>query len=65
MGRLETCSVDNRMRFVAAVEGGEETMSALCRRFRIARKTGYAWLSRYGEGRVALLLSWPKSRARP
>ena len=61
MGRLETCSVDNRMRFVAAVEGGEETLSALCRRFRIARKTGYAWLSRYGEGGIAGLAD--RSRA--
>jgi transposase InsO family protein len=36
-----------RMRFIVAVEAGEETMAELCRRFGISRKTGYKWLARY------------------
>ena len=30
----ETCAVDERMRFVLAVEGQEEAMAAVCRRVR-------------------------------
>lgn len=47
MGYLETRAVDKRMRFVTAVEAGEETVAALCRRFDLSRKTGYKWLERY------------------
>ena len=50
MGKPETRVVDKRMRFVAAVEAGEETMAALCRRFELSRKTGYKWLARYCAG---------------
>lgn len=47
MGCLETRAVDKRLRFVSAVEVGEETMAALCRRFDLSRKSGYKWLERY------------------
>jgi putative transposase len=47
MGKPETRAVDKRMRFVAAVELGEETVTAQCRRFGFSRKTGYKWLERY------------------
>src|SRR6266446_5449926 len=47
MGKPETRAVDKRMRFVAAVEAEEETVTALCRRFGFSRKTGYKWLERY------------------
>lgn len=47
--------LDERIRFIADVEGGEETMAALCRRYGISRKTGYVWLARYrGEGPAGL-----------
>src|SRR5437868_10752512 len=49
MGWKETCAVDERMRFVIAVEQQEESFSAVCRRFSVSRKTGYKWLGRYGE----------------
>jgi putative transposase len=49
MGWMETCAVDERMRFVIAVEKQEESFSALCRRFKVSRKTGYKWLERYEE----------------
>jgi len=47
MGKLGARAVDKRMRFVTAAEAGEETMTALCRRFGLSRKTGYKWLQRY------------------
>ncbi len=47
MEKLETHAVDKRMRFVTGVEAGEETVTALCRRFGFSRKTGYKWLERY------------------
>lgn len=36
-----------RMAFVRAVESDEDSMSALCARFGISRKTGYKWLERF------------------
>jgi transposase-like protein len=39
--------MDERLRFVAAVREGNETIAELCRRFGIARKTGYKLLERY------------------
>ena len=47
MGWTETCAVDERMRFVIAVERQEESFSALCQRFKVSRKTGYKWFDRY------------------
>jgi putative transposase len=47
MGWMETCAVDERMRFMLAVERQEETFAALCRRFGVSRNTGYKWLERY------------------
>src|SRR5260370_42243724 len=56
MGKPETRAVDKRMRFVTAVEAGEETVTALCRRFGFSRKTGYKWLERYCCGGIEGLL---------
>jgi transposase InsO family protein len=47
MGWRETCAVDERMRFVMAVENQEEAFAAVCRRFGVSRRTGYKWLERY------------------
>src|SRR2546425_13124150 len=56
MGWTETCAVDERMRFVIAVDAREEAFAAVCRRFGGSRKSGYKWLGRYeeagGEGLV-------------
>jgi transposase InsO family protein len=46
---METCAMDERMRFVLAVEAEEEAMAAVCRRFEVSRKSGYKWLERYRE----------------
>ena len=43
------CNVeDERLRFVARLQGGEK-MAALCREFGISRKTGYKIFNRYKE----------------
>jgi putative transposase len=36
-----------KRRFIAEYRKGEETMSSLCRRFMISRKTGYQWVRRF------------------
>jgi hypothetical protein len=48
----ETKVVTERMKFVLAVEAEPlESMTVLCARFGISRKTGYKWLKRFeGEG---------------
>ena len=43
----ETCSMDERMRFVLACEAGAESFSALCRGYGVSRRIGYKWLRRY------------------
>jgi putative transposase len=47
MGKPETRAVDKRMRFVTAMERGEETRTVLCERFGLSRKSGYKWFKRY------------------
>ncbi len=47
MGWTETCALDERMRFVMAVERQEETFSAVCRQYGVSRRTGYKVLKRY------------------
>jgi putative transposase len=61
MGWMETCAVDERMRFVMAIEAQEEPMAAACRRFGVSRKTGYKWLERYREAGIEGLVE--RSRA--
>ncbi len=43
-------TVDLRREFVALAGSGPASMSELCRRYLISRKTGYKWLRRYREG---------------
>jgi len=61
MGWMETCAVDERVRFVMAVESQEEPFAVVCRRFGVSRKTGYKWLARYETDGVNGLLD--QSRA--
>ena len=58
---LETCGVDERMRFVMAVEEQTDAFAVVCRRFGVSRKTGYKWLERYRSTGVMGLLE--RSRA--
>lgn len=43
----ETCTMDERLKFMAAWLEGEESRSSLCARHGISRKTGYKWAGRY------------------
>ena len=39
--------MNERVKFVAAMLGAEETFVELCERFGISRKQGYKWKERY------------------
>jgi putative transposase len=52
MGLEGTCAVEERMRFVLAVEERQESFAAVCRRFGVSRRTGYKWLGRYQQAGV-------------
>ena len=43
----ESCAMDERVRFIADHTCGFWTMTELCERYEISRKTGYKWLDRY------------------
>jgi len=43
----ETCTMKEKARFCMAYEAGEASLSELCRRFGVSRKTGYAVLGRW------------------
>jgi transposase InsO family protein len=58
---METCPVDERMRFVMAAEEPDEAFAATCRRFGVSRRVGYKWLARYREAGVEGLFD--RSRA--
>jgi len=47
MSWMETRPVEERMKFVLAVEAGEEPFSLLCLRAGVSRKTGYKWFERW------------------
>ena len=61
MGWMETCAMEERMRFVIAAEKHEESFAALCRGFGVSRRVRYKWLARYREANVEGLLD--RSRA--
>ena len=43
----ESCAMDERICFIADCTSGLWTMTELCERHAISRKTGYKWLERY------------------
>ena len=61
MGWMETCAVDERMRFVMTLSAGEVSFSTACRRAGVSRKTGYKWKARYDLEGVAGLIDRPRS----
>jgi putative transposase len=61
MGWMETCAVDERMRFVIAAGAQEESFAAVCRRFGVSRRIGYKWIERHRAGGVEGLVD--RSRA--
>ena len=42
--------VEQRLRFLIAARSRAESITELCRRYEISRKTGYKWLQRYNAG---------------
>ncbi len=52
----ESQSSDERLKFIAQVLSGESTMTDLCQRFGVSRKTGYKWKKRYEVGGPAALV---------
>src|ERR1700730_17930259 len=61
MGWKATCTMDERMRFMVAVERAEESFAAICRRFEVSRRVGYKWVERFEAEGVAGLFD--RSRA--
>ena len=47
MGWKESCVMDQRIGFIHDHLSGEWTMSELCDRYGISRKSGYKWVGRY------------------
>jgi transposase InsO family protein len=47
---METMPVEQRTQFIDDVHEGFYTMTELCARYGISRKTGYKWLERFREG---------------
>ena len=53
----EVSVVEQRLSFLIEAGKRTETMSDLCRRYGVSRKTGYKWLQRfYEEGGAGLVL---------
>lgn len=42
--------MEQREQFIAEVTAGNDTISALCRKYGISRKTGHKWINRAAEG---------------
>jgi putative transposase len=62
----ETRVVDERLRFVRAMEAGEEPLAAVCRRFGISRQQGYKWIGRWRAAGTAGLADRSRApRGRP
>lgn len=52
----ESCAMDERVSFIADQRSGLWTMTELCERYEVSRKTGYKWLDRYRlEGAAGLM----------
>ncbi|MGY4284818.1 transposase InsO family protein [Bradyrhizobium sp. LM2.7] len=43
----ESCAMDQRISFISEQRSGMWTMTELCERYEISRKTGYKWLDRF------------------
>ena len=53
--------VEQRLRFLIEASQRTETISDLCRRYGVSRKTGYKWLKRYQQcGTLAALKDQPR-----
>jgi transposase InsO family protein len=53
---MNTCPMDERVKFIAAYLRGELPVSRVCDSFGVSRKTAYKWIARYASGGVAELV---------
>ena len=53
--------MEERMRFVIAVEKQQESFAAVCRRFGVSRRTGYKWLGRYQDAGIDGLSNYSRA----
>ena len=63
----EQSALDASVGFIALALAGDETMTDLCARYGISRKTGYKWLGRYhaeGAAGLAARTSSPRHHGR-
>jgi putative transposase len=52
---LETCSVEQRIKFIEDAQSDRFTMAELCARYGVSRRVGYKWIERFeSEGRRGL-----------
>jgi putative transposase len=61
----ETCTMDQRLKFVVACLAEDEPMAWVCEAFGISRKTGYKWLERYQSGGPAGLADHSRAPIEP
>jgi len=59
----EMCPMTERVQFMVECIRGELSMSALCRKYEISRKTGYKWWARFEAGGQAALGERSRARA--
>lgn len=60
----ETCTMEQRRAFIDAWLTKRFTISALCERFAVSRKTGYKWLERFRQGGEGALADRSRARKR-
>ena len=60
-----TSVLEERVRFVIALDRGEGSMSALCAAYGISRETGYKWRDRYALGGLDALRDASRARRTP
>lgn len=61
----DTCPMQEKIQFISTYLSNSFTVSELCRRFNISRKTGYKWLARYESEGVDGLKERSKSNHEP
>src|SRR5260370_8639767 len=52
----ESCAMDARIGFISELRSGLWTMTELCERYEVSRKTGYKWVARYASFGAAGLM---------
>lgn len=64
MGWDKATIMDRRQEFVMLARSGNSSMTALCSRFGISRKTGYKWVKRARDAEKSGYERWAEDRAR-